>query len=187
MAVPLLNAVKKWWRRQSVAQRGRMFGLAAVIVILLVPATLREFTGATLKPAEFYFVQPMSQYVAGQSFPLELRVRTHGTPINAIGFTLIFNPAYLEVESMTTDRSFCTLYTENNFSNDRGMVKLSCGTPRPGFQGDSLAVRLQLRARTAGSTAVLVDPASALILANDGKGSSIVKNVPKVTLNVQQL
>lgn len=187
---PLMEPFAGMWRRWQKLDnpsRGRIIAFTALALILIVPATIREVQRTHLKPAELYFVEPFTQYVAGQSFPVELRVRTNGTAINAIGFTLVFNPAYLEVENMTTDKSFCTLYTENSFSNDKGTVRLSCGTPRPGFQGDSLAVRLTMRARIAGSSAVLLDPSKTMILANDGKGSNIVESVPKLMLSVQQL
>jgi hypothetical protein len=104
-----------------------------------------------------------------------------------MGFNLVYNPLYLEVIAMTTEKSFCTFYLDNSFNNQKGMVKVSCGMPNPGFLGDALAVRLTVRGRTPGTPAIMADPASVKLLANDGKGSNIVTSTPQILLNIKQL
>lgn len=188
MGISLLaKRIRRFWSSLSLQLQSACIVAAIVFVSLAVPGIIRETRSSNLKEAELYFLPSITPYVIGQSFPVELRVKTDGTPINAMGFTLVYNPLYLEVMSMTTEKSFCTHYLDNYFDNQKGTIKVYCGSQQPGFLGDSLAVRLTMRARIPGTPAVVADPDTIELLANDGKGSNIIKDSPKLTLTIQQL
>ena len=176
-----------FWQKLPSHIKGFVLAILLIVLSLLVPGLVKESSPARLHKASFYFLQP-DPVAVGESFTIELRVKTSGTAINAMGFTLNYNPLYVEVDTMTTENSFCTFYLDNTFDNQKGTVKVSCGMPNPGFLGDTLAVRLTARGRIAGNPAIVADPSTVSILANDGKGSNIVENTnPKLTLNIQQL
>jgi hypothetical protein len=160
-----------------------------VIILVLVfgiPASVDRYNHQ-LETADYYYLQVQEYIAVGQTFKVELHARTGGDAINAVGAHLQYNPFYLEVVSMTTDRSFCTFYTENSFDNQLGMVTIGCGTPNPGFQGDSLVVSLMMRAKFPGHTTIVPDPEYTQILANDGKGSNIMKELPELKLYINQI
>jgi len=181
-----LKKLYQQWKHIPLRWKSGALSIIVIAGILSLPGFVQESSFARLHQADLYFLDVPSVAV-GQVFTVELRVKTNGTQINAIGFTLLYNPNYLQIMNMTTENSFCTYYLDNTFDNQSGTVKLSCGLPKPGFLGDSLAVRLSVRALTPGDPAILADPKSVLVLANDGKGSNIVKSSPKLTLHIQQL
>lgn len=168
--------------------RLRVLGMAIVVLLVMLvgPGLLSDVLHIENRSAELYFAQNQKSFVIGQPFQIELRVKTDKTAINSMGFVIQVNPAYLEITGMTTERSFCTLYTENSFNAATGELRVSCGVPQPGFQGDSLAVRLKLRAKTAGIIPITIVEDSAKLLANDGKGSNIIKKVPTFDVVIQQ-
>jgi hypothetical protein len=138
--------------------------------------------------ASFYWIGGNTNYVSGEEIPLELRMRTDGTATNAVQALLNFDPDQIEIIKMTTDKSFCTFFTENSFNNDRGTIKMACGKPNPGFEGDSLVVGLRVRAKVVGDLQIRLDKEVSKILANDGRGSTISGNIPDpLTLSIVPL
>jgi len=186
MVLSLFLRFRNFWRKLSVKWKVGFLTLFLIVGALSIPGFVRETASSQIHQAELYFLDAPTVAI-GQDFPVELRIKTNGTNINAMGFTIIYNPLYLQVTSMTTDNSFCTFYLDNSYDNQKGQVKLSCGAPNPGFRGDSLAVHLTMRGSIAGNPSVIVDPTTTLLLANDAKGSNIVKSSPKLSLNIQQL
>lgn len=190
MQTPLFSklpkAVLSWWKHLRKKHRLVIYLLIVALVTLSAPSVIRRATGVLPRTAEFYFLDTGTSLITGQSFPVELRVRTGEMPINAMGFTMKFDPNRIEVQRMTTDKSFCTLFTDNIFDNQRGTVTVSCGRPTPGFTGDSIATRVTFRAKVPGIATISIDESSSLLLANDGKGSNISKETPKLTLSIQQ-
>jgi hypothetical protein len=185
MSTPTEHAPRKALRS---AGRKRLILIAygAIALTIGIPTFLGEgiLQSAT---AEFYFRGNERKYVTGEEIPIELRVRTGGVATNAMQVLAQFNPDQLEIVKMTTDKSFCTFFTENSFSNDRGTVKVACGKPNPGFEGDSLAVGLVMRAKLPGDIQIKLDPEVSKILANDGRGSTINRRVPDpLVLSVAQ-
>ena len=175
------------YRRLSFRTRTLLKLVIIILLLLSLPTLLRHRSQDTSGKAELYFL-PLSQNIsAGQDFPVELRVKTNGTSLNAQQFVIHFDPHYLEVLGMTTEQSFCTFYLENIYDNVTGEIRVACGIPRPGFLGDALGVRLQVHARSAGSTTLTLDPKHSQLLANDGKGSNIMKAVPELPLAIKQL
>ncbi len=160
-------------------RRPRVFfsSLALIIMLLAFPTLLGQGIGLD-RSAEFYFIPPPQEYIAGEDFDFEVRLKTGGAEVNAMGLHLKFNPIYLQILNVTTDKSFCVFYTENSYSNTAGLIRISCGAPSPGFRGDSIAVRVKARTVIPGRAEIRVDDEVSQILANDGKGSNIMKSVP---------
>lgn len=177
------NLIHKMWKKQP---------LVFIFVLLLLAAMIIFPTMLVQDPlngnkAEFYFSNAPTQLNEGQSFPIELHVKTGREDINAVGSEIDFNPKLLEVVTMTTEQSFCTLYTENSFDNMKGTVKVSCGTPHPGFSGDSSIVKITFRPRTGGSMKLTMNAEKSQILADDGKGTNLVHSFPSLDIKVSNL
>lgn len=180
-----LSRIILGYRRQPTKIKALFWLIILTLAIFLVPSFLRQ-KQVINHPARLYFSEPQAGLTPGLIFPVEVRIQTTGSSINAVSAYLNYSPANLEVVNMTTENSFCTFYLDNSFDNIRGKVAVSCGVPNPGFVGDSLVVRINMRAKTVGSTEVTIDPTSQ-ILANDGKGTDILKDPTNLTLNIQQL
>lgn len=175
------------FRKTKPIYRLIFFIILFLIFILIIPAVLKYASGPG-KPgdAKFYFTATNSTISVGQNFNVELRIKTGRNAINAAGTTIKYPNKYLEVVKMTTDQSFCTFYTENAFDNNRGEINLSCGTPNPGFVGDTPFVKLTMRAKNFGNIKLELSKDSS-ILANDGEGTELSNSHPALELKINQL
>ena len=152
--------------------------IALFLVALSIYPTLAELPAriSTGGKASLSIQLPSTQNLEpGHEFPLEIHLRTGGQAVNAVGLTAHFDPLNLEVLQMNTGNSFCSFYTENSFDTIRGDIHLSCGTPSPGFEGDSTLATLIMRPKQRGSSEITILP-NAMALANDGKGTNILRS-----------
>lgn len=185
MAAPLSRVILGY-KRQPRQTKALFWVIVGAIALLSVPSIIRQNQVSQLHQARLYFSQPPSGLTPGLIFPVEVRVQTTGTAINAVSSFVEFNPAELEVINMTTENSFCTFYLDNSFDNIKGTVTVSCGVPNPGFVGDSTVVHINMRAKVAGSATVKLGPGSQ-VLANDGRGSNVTQDITNLTLDIKQL
>jgi hypothetical protein len=183
----VLEKLFRRYRRQSMRTKALFWVIIGMCIILLIPPTLKQRRISQLSPARLYFAANSTTIIPGQMFPVEVRVQTSGTPVNAVGAHILFNPAFLEIVNMTTEKSFCTFYLENTFDNMKGEVNVSCGLPSPGFQGDSIVVRVNMRAKASGTTTLKLNEKRSQVLANDGLGTDLAKELPILPLLVQPL
>lgn len=182
-----LNNLLLAYRRLPRRERSLMWIILLAASVILFPTLLAVNNHKRHATADMYFLLADTSIGVGQPFSIELRVRTNGQPINAVESIIHFNPAYLEVTNMTTEKSFCSYYPDKSFDTIKGVVHISCGLPNPGFQGDSVVVHLNMRAKIAGTSSLTIEPASASVLANDGKGTNILKSVPEISVPVTQI
>lgn len=155
-------------------------------LILLLPFIIARDQRIVSGSADLYFSNPPENIPVGQTATLELRLHTVTNATNAIGLVMNYDPKILDLVKLTTDQSFCSFYTENSFDTIKGEVRLSCGTPSPGFTGDSVLLDLSFRGKEVGSTTLHFDNKQTMVLANDGKGTNILSTPPHLTLNVIQ-
>lgn len=182
-----LERVIHGYRNQPMRSKAAIWISLLVILLLTLPAAIRQHQISRLAEGRMYFATPQTGITPGQVFPVEVRVQTSGTPINAVSAVVQYNPAFLQVVNMTTENSFCVYYLDNTFDNIKGEVKVSCGVSSPGFQGDSIVVHLNMRAKAAGDTTVRLNKAESRVLANDGKGTDITDELPQLDLTVKQV
>lgn len=175
------------YQRQPARTKAVVWVAILGLLVLLVPQAIRQRQISQLSEARVYFATPQSSVIPGEPFPVEIRVQTDGTPINAVSAVVRYAPNTLEVVHMTTEKSFCTFYLDNRFDNIKGEVVVSCGVANPGFQGDSVVVRLTMRAKAVGTTTITLDQKESQVLANDGKGTNITDELPSLPLTIKQL
>ena len=175
-----------WYQRRRKRERLFLWVIALVLLFLAVPGIRRlssvPFYGQP--KATLYFDNPPASVPVGSTFTADLRLHSD-TAINAVGTVIQFNPRYVEVTRMTTEQSFCSFYAENAFDNIKGEVHVSCGTPNPGFTGDSIVAEVEMRVKTLG-TVTITTSADSQILANNGKGTNLLQDHPTLTLISKQ-
>ena len=160
--------------------------LLLLILILIFPGILsisRQLKGENKAILKLLTPQP-SVYV-GTTFPLDIKLSTPHKTINAVEFTMTFNPQILEILTMSTAQSFCSFYADNSFDNIKGEVTIACGVPNPGFSGESVLVHLSMRSKTSGSPQIALIPEKTRVLANDGKGTNLIETTPTLVIPVK--
>lgn len=171
----------------------RLAGLALILIFLLIfpgilylPASISEGNGA----ASFYFVAPPDANFLSldSTFKVELRVKSPRVAINSVGSVIKVDPQMLEILTVSTATSFCSFYPDNAFDTIKGEVTISCGTPHPGFQGDSSVITITMRPKNFGTTKVSLDSKEAMVLADDGKGTNLLRKdqLPSLALSIQR-
>ena len=120
----------------------------------------------------------------GRKFIVKINVDTMGNSINAVQSYLKFDPKSLQISTTSTTNSFCKFYPENNYSNTDGIVKLSCGTPYPGFRGTDTIQEIEFISKAINTTNIYLNDQS-MVLANDGKGTNLLRQFPKETIKIK--
>lgn len=134
----------------------------------------------TPKTATF-MVPSKGQYKIGEIFPMSINVDSGQASINAVQSDLRYDNEIIEVFDISTRNSFATVFVNKEIDNDYGFSRLSGGLPSPGrIVNGELFGTVYFKAKKAG--VVLVDfMPSSLVLANDGKGTNILKDLASVS------
>lgn len=130
------------------------------------------------------FVTPGSgTFTVGKNFSVVIRMATDQAA-NAAEGTLSFDPAYLQVQSLSGNGSIFNLNVQQpEFSNSAGTVRFAGVILNPGFTGASgNLLTITFRPVAKGTTAVSFS--SGAILANDGKGTNITAGLSGATYTI---
>jgi len=119
-----------------------------------------------------YRIEADKSVSAGSHYKVKVIVNTQNQAVNAVSLYLHFDPNKLELINLDTTQSFCQFYPENRFDNHLGKVSISCGSPNPGFTGESTLAVIDFYTKTLGKTRLSIDSQSQILL-NDGKGTNI--------------
>lgn len=124
------------------------------------------------------FVSPTTgSYAIGQEIVVSVRIDTSSQAANAIEGALSFNPSLLRVKSVSSSNGIFDLEVRKpSFSNSAGTVEWAGIVLNPGYTGSSGRIlTITFSALAAGSAEVTLSSGS--ILANDGKGTSILSGL----------
>jgi hypothetical protein len=164
----------------------RKEGYIAGCVSICALALFFTFPTTHAQAATIYFSPSTFTRATGQTFAVTVRVNTDAQSINAAQGSVVFDPAKIEVVSVSKAGSIFNLWTQDPvFSNADGTLDFEGGLPNPGYSGSSgLIATITFRTKTAttvrgSTTATLV---SGAILANDGLGTNILTNLGKLTV-----
>ncbi len=183
-------------KRIKVPKRFRRFiplacaGAVLLVGLLIWANPLLDLAGllpTKAGSARIYLSGLAEETYINQVGELEIHVVSEHNAINAAAVSLKVNPSMVEILSMSTEESFCSLYLENNFDPRKGEAHVSCGTPTPGFSGDSVLMKIRVRYKLPGKTEFRLEPADAMVLANTGGGTDILdKRLPMQQIYIKQ-
>ena len=135
--------------------------------------------------ASLYLSPSASSYKIGQSFTVNVFVSSAEQAMNAAQGTISFPTDKLSVTSISKSGSVVSLWTqEPSFSNSSGVVNFEGIVLNPGFTGSAgKMISINFKAKAAGDAVVSFSSGS--ILANDGKGTSILSGFGNARYNIQ--
>jgi hypothetical protein len=147
--------------------------------IFLAPRTSRADT-LSISPAS-------GSYSQGKTFSVKISVSSPTTAINAVSGTLAFPPDKLQVTSVSKAESILTLWVQGpSFSNPQGTVSFEGVVPNPGFTGSGgLVATVNFKVIGTGNAIIKFNNGS--ILANDGEGTNILKNLNTASYTLSTL
>lgn len=134
--------------------------------------------------AILYLDAPSSVSGVGKKFTISVKLDTKGHIINAVQSYVQYDPRVLEIVKTDTSNSFCKFYPENNYNNDKGLIKLSCGAPYPGFRGTNTIQKIEFIAKAIKTTNINLTK-ECLVLANDGHGTNLLKEYRQAVIKIK--
>jgi hypothetical protein len=135
--------------------------------------------------ADTLYLSPGSgSYSAGKTFTVRVYVSSLAQSINAVSGVVSYPQDKLQVVSVSKTDSILTLWTEEpSFSNSSGKVSFEGVVPNPGYTGSAgSVVTVNFKVVGQGSATVKFDSGS--VLANDGSGTNILKNVGSASFSL---
>lgn len=150
--------------------------------VVYVEILILNYFGFPPTPQTVSFVIPTTgQYRLGEIFPLKIEIVGIRTAVNAVQADIGFEKDNLEVVEVSTEGSFANIFIQKEINNDTGFVRLTGGLPNPGFQGDKgLFGTVFFKGKTPGVVQIKFLPSS-MALANDGRGTNVLKDLTKVS------
>ncbi len=151
-----------------------------VLVFALLATSVVTFNGGT---TTLFFMPHANTVRVGETVQVDVNVNTK-TPINALGATIQFPPDKLQVVSISKERSFLDLWTEDTTIKEaEGQVHFSGGTFRQGgLAGTGTMLTLTLKALQAGPAKIAFEGAE--VYAHDGTGLVVDRSLKTVELTV---
>jgi hypothetical protein len=151
-----------------------------IVLVAVLCGTLMAGV-ASADGADLGLLLSPTSYVAGGSFTADVVVVSPAQAINAVSGVLSFPADKLEVTALIKDSSVVNLWVQEPFfSNTAGKVTFEGIILNPGFTGASGRVlRIRFHSRATGASPLGF--VSGSILANDGKGTSILHEMRGVT------
>ena len=96
--------------------------------------------------------------------------------INAVQIGLIFDPNMINVTSLDTASSACSLIVENKIDQNSGTADLTCGTLTPGGeQGSVFIADVVATPKQVGNFTLGFDSEKTKVLASDGLGTNVLR------------
>lgn len=128
--------------------------------------------------ADTLYLSPAGgSYAAGKTFTVRVYVSSINQSINAVSGVVTYPQDKLQIVSVSKADSILTLWTEEpSFSNSSGKINFEGVVPNPGYMGSAGSI-LTINFKAVGQGAATVKFDSGSVLANDGSGTNILKNV----------
>ncbi len=156
----------------SVISVGIVFGESKILLGLGFPPTPKTVT---------FVIPPEGEYRLGEVFPMPIEIVGVKKPINAVQADISFDPRRIEAVEVSTKDSFANIFVQKEANNEIGFVRLTGGLPNPGFFSDrGLLGTVYFKGKIPGIVKVEFLPSS-LVLANDGRGTNVLKELASVS------
>lgn len=131
---------------------------------------LRSKTSAEAGDVFFYLELDKETYYNPDTISFDLKVETWVSGLNAISYSLDFDPESLALTDVNINGSICSLVAQEKTDNDAGHFQLDCGTFEQLAVGPEQVARLTFQKKSAGPTVLSATGESEAHLA-DGLGT----------------
>ncbi len=123
--------------------------------------------------ASFYVLPESGSYEVGQSFRVDVLIKSEGVSLNASQATIHFPTDKLRVINISKNNSIFSLWTQEPiWSNSQGTISFGGGLPNPGFRGSSgKVISITFQGKSKGEARIYFKGEA--ILANDAWGTNI--------------
>lgn len=162
---------------------GIIFAFSLIsLIFIFVESTILKSVGIPATPKTVSFTIPtQGQYRLGEVFPMKIELSGIKTPINAIQADIRYDTTKVEVVDISTEESFASIFIQKEVNNVIGYARLTGGLPNPGYALDKGTFGVvYLRGKEPGPVEVIFMDSS-MVLANDGRGTNVLKDFGSVS------
>lgn len=162
----------------------KMSRLHARIFAMFITSVFSFVFATSVFAATMYPSPTSGSKTVGESFSVGVYVSTPDEAMNAVSGSLSFSTEQLEATSVTTGGSIVGLWVQTpTYSNTTGKVTFEGVVFNPGYQGSAGNLfTVTFKSKSAGSANVSFS--SGQVLANDGKGTNILKGLGTATYTI---
>ncbi len=158
------------FKKQKLNAMAKFFFGISLLALFLVFGKAQAEGNAAL-----YFSEASETHKVGQSFVLDVNVNPYGNAIDTIRVNLHFDPAYLEIKSVSRNAAYSYSAGGNVLDNNHGYFSYGSGMPNGSNQINKF-LSLTFVVKKTGTTQVSIDPDSLLLSDGvnefNGQGSS---------------
>jgi len=153
--------------------------------VKLIEQTNFSLGGLFRRERTSFILPEKYKFYLGHNFDFDIEVKNPEKPVNVVQSDIQFDKDFINVDSIQTEQSFATIFTQKDFSNDEGWIRIVGGLPNPGFIGEKgLFARISFKPIKPGVGRVVFLPSSR-ILANDGKGTNLLARFPSQSFVIE--
>lgn len=158
-----------------------IFSISSVLLVFVESRVLYRL-GYPATPRTASFIIPSKgQFKIGEIFPLKIEIQNLENTINAVQADLSYDKEILNVVDISIEDTFATILLQKEFNNEVGYIRITGGLPNPGLvDNQGVLGTVYFKAMKSGINEVEFMPTS-LVLANDGRGSNILKSLPSAS------
>jgi hypothetical protein len=166
-----------------------VLGVSALLVyhtgdlLDLLASSISSFSGATT--TVFFTPYGGETLQPGDSATIDVNVNTR-VPINALGATISYPKDSLEIVSISKEKSFFDLWTEDTaIAEEAGEIRFSGGTTKQGgITGTGTVLTLIVRAKTPGVAQLVFK--NVQVFPNNASGKAIETQTHALTYTIQK-
>lgn len=141
------------------------------------------FLAGRVSADTIFFSPSQANYSVGKTFSVQVLVSSPAVSVNAVSGTISFPPEKIQVVSISKTDSIVSLWVQDpSFSNAQGTVNFEGVILNPGFKGSN-AKAITINFKVIGAGVANLSLSSASLLANDGSGTNILRNVGSASFN----
>lgn len=163
--------------KKNCLRKFRWLSVLALFFLLIL-------SGQNAQAADLKISLSKDAVALGDLFSARFLVSSPGEAVNALSGVINFDPKKVQVTSLSKAGSVVNLWVaEPEFSNTRGQISFEGAILNPGFSGSAgTIITANFKTKQAGET--ILSYANGSVLANDGQGTSLLKKLGRVTLNI---
>lgn len=157
-----------------------------IILLLMIGISLFAFWRYNKTKEAAIILEVPKTLVVNKETVVPVKIDTAGSSVNAAEVYLKFDPAELEVISVSKENSFFALWVTDSpaFSSEKGEISLAGGLPTPGFKGKGQIGSIKIKAKKKGNITIEFDKKSRALL-NDGAGTEIKLKLDSIKIKAE--
>jgi len=157
----------------------------AIIIPLFAFGVSAAYAQSNTSSVQLSFPSRSGTFTTGSTFEIPIFLDTQGENINAVEFSILFDPHKIAVVKPSGDKSIITVWLDPpKYSNTKGTVTIAGSIPNGIVTESGLVTTITFRAIESGETSIRISPDSKVI-AHDGSQKNLLTQFDRADYTIQ--